>query len=99
MNTFPIDLPSLLTLPGMTAFVYLVMAAVKNTGVINSKFITLVAMLLGAAVGAAAAAAGHTDIGSAVLVGVVGGSLASGAEQARQSVSYLTRDRSNDAQG
>jgi hypothetical protein len=95
----PIDLPSLLTLPGMTAFVYLVMAAVKNTGVIASQFITLVAMVLGGAAAAAAAAASGADIASAVLLGIVAGAMASGVEQSRQSVAYLTRDRSNDARG
>jgi hypothetical protein len=55
----PITIPSLLSLEGMTSFIYIVMAAVNSAAVLPSRLVPLAAIVLGGAAGAAAAFAGH----------------------------------------
>lgn len=86
----PITIPSLLSLEGMTSFIYLLMAAVNSAAVIPSRLVPLAAIALGGVAGAAAAFAGHSDVGNAVLLGIVAGGLSSGIEETRKGVAHLT---------
>lgn len=87
----PLTVPDLLTLTGMTGLLYMLTATVHSAQLLPSRrFLPLLAMGLGSAIGAAAAMATGASVADAVLLGVVSGMLSSGAEETRKGVAEAT---------
>lgn len=100
MTDLPLTVPDLLSLTGMTAWVYLITATVHSAQLLPSRrFLPLLAMALGAVTGASAAALSGQAIPDAVLLGIVSGALSSGVEETRKGMTEAThnvRDKMND---